>query len=399
MRSADMMVPAYNKTRSVHSGRLERWLGADRIDQLSRAMTDGGGPGQRWHGPAINLSDVPGSVWIGPDGDFIGDFSRGFFESAADSLAGHLRNLWKAAGKPIYIREFQHSPSFGVGFASVSDIVLRASSGFSQLPGGNIVKNGPTGVANVTSTLWRVGAQPAAGSAGAAAPGGTVHTKADTGAMPYTNPSSGTLHLTGADFSSSVINNTLLLYDRLFSVAKTINSTATEAVTGVPTRYANTTTTAMDYIGGNFLMIEVGATALAATAHNWTVCLYTDDAGNASQTLPSVTGNASAISDRLDQPANTWFCPLATGDTGIKALSQMQCSALVATGSINFVIGHPIGFMCFPIVSAMLPFDWITNRSVTPRIFDNACLALLEITKPTTTATVYNGLVYATGAA
>ena len=171
------------------------------------------------------------------------------------------------------------------------------------------------------------------------------------------------------------------------------------SVTGVPTRYQSSTASNTDYAGGNFLMIEVGGTALAATAHNWTTCLYTDEAGTTGQTLPSVTGNASAIVDRLDQPASTWFCPLASGDVGIKALTQMQCSAAVATGVVNFVMGHPIGMMTFPVISSLLPFDWLTNREQAPRIFDSACLALLEMPKPATTATTYNGMIYATSAA
>lgn len=394
-----MKTPAYIKSRSIHSGRLERWLGADRIAQLSKHMTEGGGNGVGWYGPPINLTDVPGSVWISKDGDFIGNFDRGWFESAADAFAHHARKLWKMAGKPIYLPEFRANPAFGVGFASISDALSRASQGYQQmLNGGMINKAGPTGVVNVASTLWRLGVAPAAGSTSSAAPGGSPRTKADTGAMVYNNPASGTLHLIGADFSSTVINNSVLIYDRLFDVAKTMASITTEAVTGVPTRYQNTTTTAMDYIGGNFLMIEVGGTALAATAHNWTVCTYLDDT-NAASTLPSVTGNASAIVDRLDQPVSSWFCPLATGDVGIKALTQMQCSASVATGVINFVIGHPIGIMAFPVISMFLPFDWYTNRQQAPRIFDNACLALLELPKPTTTATTYTGFLYANGAA
>ena len=59
-------------------------------------------------------------------------------------------------------------------------------------------------------------------------------------------------------------------------------------------------------------MIEC-RTALAATAHNWTVCTYTDQDGNTGATLPSVTGNSGNIINRLDQPAGTWFCPLASG--------------------------------------------------------------------------------------
>lgn len=217
--------------------------------------------------------------------------------------------------------------------------------------------------------------------------------------MAFNNPSSGTLHLVGADMSASVINNSVMLYDRIFDVAKTMNSTATESVAGVPTRYQSSTATAADYAGGNFLFIEVGGTALAATAHNWTTCLYRNQAGTDTQTLPSVTGVSGAIVDRFDMPLNTWFCPLATGDSGIMDLAQMQCSAAVATGAINFVIGHPIGIMGFPVINAPLPFDWLTNRDQAPRIFDDACLALLEFPKPATTATTYNGQIYVVNAA
>ena len=377
--------PKTIKRRSIHAGRLERWLGKEKIEFLADSMRNGGGPGERWYWQPINVRDVPGSVWVTADGDFVGDFDRGFFDSALDSLSRHLRDLWKAAGKPIY----QPEPVLGVGFASISDALSKASSGYQQAF--NWTKNGTTGVAGTTSSLWLVGAQPAAGGNGAAAPGGTAHTSANTGAIGYTNPSTGTMHLTGADMMSSIAANALMLYDRLFSVAKTMNSTATEAVTGVPTRYQSTTATAMDYIGGNFTFVEV-ATVLPATAHNWTVCTYTDQA-NAASTLPSVTGVSAAVVNAQDRVGG-WFNPLETGDVGIKALTQMQCSALVASGAVNFVIGHPIGIMAFPLANMNTPFDWLTNRNQAPRIFDSACLALLELTKPSTTAASYSGVTY-----
>ena len=346
-----------------------------------------------WYGPPIHLLDCPGSVRVTGGGDFIGPFDRGLYYSAADAFADHVRRLARALSMP------RPAMAEMAGFASISDALSRASSGNRQLLNGNLQKTGPTGVLGVTSSLWRVGAQPAAGGAPGAAPGGTAFTKATTGAMAFANPASGTLHLTGADMSASVINNSLLLYDRIFGVVKTMNSTATEAVSGAPSRYQGATPGAADYAGGNFLTIEVGGTALAATAHNWTVCTYTDQDGNTGATLPSVTGNSGAIVDRLDQPANTWFCPLASGDSGIKALTQMQCSAAVATGVIWFVIGHPIGVMSFPVINSLLPFDWLTNRDQAPRIFDDACLAFYELVKPTTTATSYTGQAYATSAA
>jgi hypothetical protein len=385
-----------NKTRSIHSDRLERWLGKERINELSRYITEGGGKGNPWYGPPINIRDVPGSVWIGKDGDFVGDFDRGFFHTAMDSFFDYTKRVWKEIGKPIYAQE---NPTLGTGFASISDALSRASSGFQQLLNGNVQKVGPTGVANIPSTLWRLGNAPAAGAAGSAAPGGRVPDKTTTGAMAFNNPASGTLHLTGADMSASVASNALMLYDRIFDVAKTMNSSATESVTGAPTRYQSSVTTNPDYAGGNFLFIEVGGTALAATAHNWTVCLYRNQAGTDNTTLPSVTGASGAIVDRFDMPANAWFCPLATGDSGIMDLAQMQCSALVATGAVNFVIGHPIGIMAFPIAILTTPFDWLTNKYQAPRIFSDACLALIELPKPSTAATTYSGIIYANNAA
>jgi hypothetical protein len=340
-----------------------------------------------WYGPPIHLLDCPGSVRICGDGDFIGPFERGYFMSALDSLYEMFKRATKVPPGTLYI-----------GFASISDALSRASQGYGQCPAGNFSKIGPTGTIGGTSSLHKIGPQPPAGVAAPAAPGGAAPIDSDTGGMLFTNPTSGTLHLTGADISASYINNSLLLYDRIFHVAKTMNNTDTEAVTGVPARYQSVISTDPNFAGGNFLFVEVGLTALAATAHNWTVCLYKDE-GNNDSTLPSLTGNSGTIIHRLDHPVNQWFVPLANGDIGIKALTQMQCSALVATGLINFVIGHPIGFMSFPVASSVIPFDWLTNRNQAPRIFNDAYLSFLEINKPATTATTYTGLIYATGAA
>lgn len=377
--------PNISTSRSVHSDRIERWLGAENAARLSQAM-------KGWYGPPIHLLDCPGSVRVCGDGDFIGPFENGYAVSAIEAMRERIKASWREIAR--------YQPwVLNAGFASISDALARASSGNSQMLNGAISKSGPTGVTQSCSSLWRANAMPAAGAAGSAAPGGRALTKATQGAMAFNNPSSGTLHLTGADMLATVANNAVMLYDRIFDVAKTMNSSATESVTGVPTRYQSSTATAADYAGGNFLFIEVGATALANTAHNWTVCQYRNQAGTDAQTLPSVTGIAQATNDRFDMPLGTWFCPLATGDTGVMDLAQMQCSALVATGSINFVIGHPIGVMTFPIANLMLPFDWLTNRNQAPRIFDDAALALFELPKPSTTATTYTGQIYATSAA
>jgi hypothetical protein len=391
MTNAQQWNPTQRR-KSIPRGRIERWLGVDRANQLSSYMNG-------WYGPPINVRDLPGSVWLDKHGEFVGDFERGQYFSADDAYEVFIRkskrarqiaeHLLGADGLRLYA---------GAGFASISDALSRASQGNKQKPNGTIYKSGSTGVVGACNTLWRSAGTPTAGGAGSAAPGGRACSNATTGALGLVNPASGTMHLTGADFYASAALNSLLLYDRIFDVAKTMNSTATEAVTGVPTRYQSSTESNEDYAGGNFLFIEI-FTALAATAHNWTTCLYRDAAGNDNQTLPSVTGLSGGIIDRFDMPINNWFCPLASGDVGIMDLAQMQCSAAIATGAINFVIGHPIGFMAFPVTPMMTPFDWLTSRDQAPRIFDSACLAFAEMPKPSTASTNYSGRVYITTAA
>jgi hypothetical protein len=367
--------------RPIPEQRIERWLGAEKVEHLRQNM-------RGWYGSPINLIDVPGSVWIDAEGDFVGTFNRGLFYSALDGFGDWLKLLDKESQR-------LQPATLNTGFASISDTLARATQGFSQRR--NFLKSGSTGVVNGASTLWRAVGQPASGLAPAAAPGGLAPIATTVGALDFASPAVGLLRLVGADVGASVVGNTLLLYDRIFHVTKTMNSTAAEAVTGVPTRYQSTNPTDAneDFIGDNFLTIEVGGTALAATAHNWTPCTYTDQDNVAGVALPSVAGVSGAIVDRLDM-VGAWFAPLAAGDSGIKNLTNMQCNAAVATGVINFVIGHPIGFMTFPVANGLWPFDWLTNRDLAPKIFNNACPAFLEMPKPATGATTYTGRIYAT---
>ncbi|MFM7009122.1 MAG: hypothetical protein ACKO0Z_07270 [Betaproteobacteria bacterium] len=368
------------KTRSVHSGRLERYLGDAKCEELSGLM-------KNWYAKPIALHGVPGAVYVGKDGDFVGTFREGWETNFIDR-AVIIKNRMARAMR-IATRENQNK--LNAGFASLSDLIAEATGGKKQTI--SYQKTGPTGVASVTSSLWRLGSAPAAGTTPSAAPGGNAPTSATTGSLVYSNAGSGdTLHLVSSTGVATVAGMSLLLYDRIFHVAKTINSTATEAVTGAPTRYQSTTGGAADSAEGNFLFVEVGGTALAATAHNWTVCTYTDHAGNAA-TLPSLTGNSGAIVDRLDHPAGQWFAPLAAGDSGIRTLTQMQCSAAVATGAVNFVIGHPIAWMVHPLANQVVVMDYVNTAFNLERIFDDACLAFLEPMKNATTATTFSGII------
>lgn len=363
--------------RATHAAKLERWLGKECVENLSERM-------RHWYGPPIAVGGVPGRVFVHGGGDFRGPLRDGGFTSALDVAGRGVKRVLTA-----YQQLARNVGSANMAITNF-DGVIAALAGSANSRRFNWNKAGATGVVAVTNSLWGLGNQPAAGANASNAPGGDAPTDATTGAPAFANPGAGTQHIVNAWAIASVAGNSLLAYDRIFQVNKTMNSTATEAVTGVPTRYQSTTGGATDSAEGNFLAIEVGGTALAATAHNWTVCQYTDQGGTATVTLPTVTGNSGAIVRRLDHPTSFWYCPLASGDTGIQRLTQMQCSAAVATGVINFVIGHPLIFIPCAAANFVCMVDGLNTAANLVRVFDDAALALLEVSKPATTATTYN---------
>jgi hypothetical protein len=320
-------------------------------------------------------------------GDFTGPCNWGQFANIKDYTTQHIKRILRNVAK-------RQLSTTNAGFASLSDIISEATVG-GKARFFHYHKNGVTGAVNVTSSLWGLGTMPTAGANAAAAPGGEAPVDSTVGAYAFTNPTGGdTQHIINLAMGGSVAANNLLLYDRIFQVDKTMNSSATESVTGVPTRYQSSTSTDANYAGGNFFFPEVGGTALANTAHNWTVCQYRNQAGTDAQTAPSATGVNSAIARRIDlSAAGAWFMPLASGDTGAMDLAQIQCSALVATGVINFVIGHPIAWCPCPVANIININDNIMTAFNLVRVFDDAALAWLEVNKPATTATTYTGTI------
>lgn len=350
------------RRRHAHSQRVENWLGRERCADIVRA-------GRGWYGTPLPIAGVPGDVRVTGAGDFVGHIAAGS-EATLDQWDHDVSRIRVA-------RAFGQHGGFGTLAA------LRRARRW-EFP---FSKSGVISVSGATESAWRIGALPAAGSAAAAAPDGTVPTAATTGAFSYTDPDSGlSSHVVQGGYMPSIDPRSCIIYDRIFAVAKTMSSTSTEAVTGVPTRYQSTTQGAYDSAENNFLFVEVGTT-LGNTAHNWTVCTYTDQAGNTGATLPSVSGIAQAAAGRLDMPLSTWFCPLASGDTGIKALTQMQCSANVTSGAVDFVIGHALGVMPGPAENHYAMLMGINSGFNFGKVQNDACIALLALIQSAATTT------------
>lgn len=379
--------PGLDNWRPTNSQHLEKWLGAEKTEKLSRDMRD-------FYWP-IPISGVPGNVYAMPGGDFCGKILTNGDMSSINRLEESMRRE-RLFGSKNWSR---NNKQLGA-FASADAVYAAVTGGKAQFL--TFVKTGvaSNAIGNCVDLWTALTSQPTAGAAGGAAPGGTVPTSATAGAFSYVNPANAnTGHFLAGEVTASIVNNTLLLYDRLFSVAKTMNSSANEAVTGVPTRYTSQTSTALDYIGGNFCFPSVPTTILAATAHNWTAgggagvgCTYTNQAGAAAN-FPVIAGVSACVLRGVDLAPQNWFMPLAAGDVGVKALTDMACSALVATGTVDFVLGHPIAFFPCPAANLVCVRDGLRSTVNLTSIFDNACLALLEMPKPATNATTYSGLI------
>ncbi len=373
--------------RSTNINRLERWLGPSAVENLARTM-------HGWYGPPIALADVPGEVYVTND-DFVGYCKEGGFASVNDMA-------WDAAQRVLRLWNLKtRHNQLNVGFASLA-AVRTAHQIRRDLPFTSGAFDGTTAASHCYvldfAASGGVGMGGMVHSTGAtAAPGGRVPVGgSDAGFTLGAAPTGMAWYFGGATFvaESGSINSPatpFLLYDRLFDVAKTMSNTTTEAVTGVPTRYQSTTTTDWDYIGGNFVFPYVsGATPLGGTAHSWTVCTYNNQA-NSGATLPSQAGVASMSTPIIDITAGPQFwMPLAAGDVGIKSLTQLQCSASV-TGTIDFVIGHPLAFLTSHVATILADSGGVTSAFNMVRIGDTACLQLLKCTNAIGGQTMISG--------
>jgi len=391
--------------KSTHSDKLTRWLGAEQVQRISDQTKD-------FYYP-IPLHGVPGAVYAMPGGDFAGEIAVGAYMTKEDSARVVMKKLLakaatkakqnKAVGMLMDMIRAENKAIYSVGaFASIDAVIAAYTGGKGQAM--NFAKTGvASNAVGNSNDLWTRVGQPAAGAAGAAAPTGTTPTSATTGALGFRNlGTANTGHYLNWTVAASVINNSLLLYDRLFAVAagNALTTAASTAVTGVPTRYQDTVSTEQDYIGGNFCFPANPTTVLAATAHNWAVgtgaagMIYLDQ-DNVSSNMPAATGVSACVVGGIDLAAgqNSWFAPLAAGDVGIKALTNMQSTAAVATGTIDWVIGHPIAINACPIANMACLDDGLYTSLNLTAIFDNACLSFIELPKPATTATTYGGLL------
>jgi hypothetical protein len=357
---------------SVHSDRLERWLGAEAVRGLSGCMVG------TYFDP-IQLAILDGSVKVARDGDFVSRkrFDVGYEASYLD-MADEMQRLQRRRAMARMARGLKQSGAI----SGINSIYTAIGAGKRQDM--LLAKAGVTGVANIANSLWDVGSSPAAGST-SAAPGGSSPTNTTTGGVLYDNATGGdTMYFIGASLVSTVGNNFLLLYDRYFQVNHSL-ATDPQSVTGVPSRYQSTAAR------NTFIGVAV-TTALGAGTPTYTIT-YVDSEGNTAETAAAQTIVASSIARRFPFAAsvgNGWHIPLNAGDRGVREIDDLNLSA-ASTGSVDVFLGKPIAWIPMPVANMPINMDATLSPRDLVEIAASACLAFMEVNKGATTATSYSG--------
>lgn len=361
----------------THSAKLERWLGKEYVANMSKSM-------EKWYGPPIPVAGVPGNVWAMKGGDFCGPIEGGGFANLSDFLVQRTNRIFREAARKSHGK-------LNMGFSSLSDLISEATTGGkSQML--CFTKAGTAGVATRSNSLWPVGAVPAIGAAGGTTGTGAARTRSTTGALHQLDAGSGdTLHLTTMVVQASVAGQMLLVYDRLWDMTHTmtVDPRSCDAA-NPPTRYQSAGTAP-----GNFISGEVTTVLPAATP---TVTFDYVDEGGANTTGPALSTIASAAAvNTIPFTGPNWFYPLDPADTGVISLQNsanaVNLSAAMASGVVTWFIGHPLAFVPVPLANTPVILDGINSAFNLQRIYDDACVTFLEISKSATTATNWWGQI------
>lgn len=234
-------------------------------------------------------------------------------------------------------------------------------------------------IAGRLTSLWQYEGYPAGG----AAPGAVaVPVNTTDGALKQTDPGGGRekwlLGITG----SASVAGTLILYDRLLHISGLNATTITaQTVGGTLTRYTGTESV------GNQIWVEVytqiGATSTTITAS------YTDQDGNTGQTTTATAfGNTG-----LREAQRIIPLPLASGDTGVRAVASVTVLATTGTaGDFGVSIVRPLAVIPLGVPGVGSIRDFIAGIPSIPEVLTDACLAFAWLPNSTTAPQVMGSL-------
>jgi hypothetical protein len=251
----------------------------------------------------------------------------------------------------------------------LSDVVNRCTGGNSGAPENlHFFKDARVGAAAAAATiagrlqsLWQYEGQPSAGAAPT-----TVATPDNTtaGGIKQTDPAGGTQKWLLGVSACALVPGTLILYDRLLHIGNLSGTVITaQTVGGSLTRYTGTAS------AGNQIWVEIytqiGASSTTITAS------YTDESNNSSTSVATAIGNTGFREAQRIIPL-----PLASGDTGVRAVASVTLAATTGTaGAFGVSIVRPLLTIPLGVIGAGSTRDLIAGLPGPVEIQTDACLA------------------------
>lgn len=260
------------------------------------------------------------------------------------------------------------------GFTSLSNLIANIKTS-GQEDDNTFTKVGVATNFNLWHSMWLEAGNPPAGANPATTPG-TAYTSPVTGAINFNNVS--TAQRFGLSLGGSCPNIlTMCIADRLVGV-----SGISVASTGVPTVSSVSLPRYTSGVGVMpFLEITTATTVAIAVGLN----SYTNQAGTAGQSGPNSTAIIATmrVGDLLP-------LPIASGDTGVQAVSSLVVNTGGTTGVANLILIKPLMFIPLPQGNSWNERDHILQLTALPKIFDGACLMVMYFSS-TTSASLLQG--------
>lgn len=235
-------------------------------------------------------------------------------------------------------------------------------------------------IAGRPASLWTYDGQPSAGVAPTSA---AVCDNTTTGGLKQADPGGGRQKWLYSMWATGLVGGTLVLYDRLLHIGGLSGTTATAQ--NVQTTSPTPTLTRYTDGIGNIAFAEV-YTIIGTTGSTITMS-YVDQADNTQDSPAVVIGGTG-----FREVTRVIMLPLASGDTGIKAVKTVIHATTGTAGNYGVTIGHPLAYVNIGSPGGTGWRDFSTGLPGIPEILTDACLAFLWIPLTTTAPEVLGGL-------
>lgn len=239
-------------------------------------------------------------------------------------------------------------------------------------------------------SLWKISGFPNAGNSPPAysAGSGYVPDRTTTGAIPFTNPGSGSSYLAHLSLTGTVVG-TLVVYDRLWACSGFSANSASEQSVTTP----GTLTAGRDPNSG--ADVEPWAevyTAGGATAATWTL-KGTDAAGNTNRNWTYAHPNNAESVGQMMPFFPGGASPAATA--GCRVVTSLTTSTTGTAGDIGMTLLRRLAVI--PITTANVGF--LADYALTglPLVYNDACLAMMVLCSTTSTGVIQGHMLIAQG--